>query len=219
MTELKKRINEESIIEASWKLLDLEGIDNFSMRKLSNLLNIKAPSIYWHFKSKEDIFRRLTDEVIKKILDKVECNLNWEKQIFNYGMVISRVLRKYPYSAHLLLQATPVDLNFLKLHNELLKIIDNLNFSDEEKFSSVITFLNYIVSFEIDYLAQKKIQENMVKDKKYNINLDNFDETEPVNRLFKNKTIRLLGSDTMFIWGLNMFIQGLSSLNQKNQTF
>ena len=52
----------EDVVWAGLRLLDEVGLDNLSLRKLAKELGIQAPTLYWHFKNKQD----LLDEMILK---------------------------------------------------------------------------------------------------------------------------------------------------------
>lgn len=215
---MKNKIGEVEILEAAWKLLAQEGIENFSMRKLSQLLNIKAPSLYWYVKSKEEIFNKLASQVIQEILAEVLVTDDWREQLILYGEIISQKLRQYPYSAHLLLRITPDNVDLLKINNELLKVIEILPLKDNQKFASMTSFLNYIISFEIDYLAQKDNYEKI--DQKPEGWLDQllvgYGENEPIVRMIHTNTLESLGSDETFLWGLEIFVNGLATLSAES---
>lgn len=53
----------EKIIKESLKLFSKKGYDGVSMRDIASAVNIKASSIYSHFKSKEDIYSAIVKEM------------------------------------------------------------------------------------------------------------------------------------------------------------
>ncbi len=58
------RIQPEAVIKAALEILDAEGLDNVTLRRLASKLNVQAPALYWHFKDKADI----TDDMAEAIL-------------------------------------------------------------------------------------------------------------------------------------------------------
>jgi TetR/AcrR family tetracycline transcriptional repressor len=58
------RIQPEAVIKAALEILDTEGLDNVTLRRLASKLNVQAPALYWHFKDKSDI----TDDMAEAIL-------------------------------------------------------------------------------------------------------------------------------------------------------
>lgn len=56
----KNNISDEVIIELSAKLSNEVELDNLSLKLITEKLNIKAPSLYNHIKSLEDIKDKIT---------------------------------------------------------------------------------------------------------------------------------------------------------------
>ncbi|MBV8195216.1 MAG: TetR family transcriptional regulator [Candidatus Dormibacteraeota bacterium] len=58
-------LSREAVIAAALHLLDDAGLDGFSMRALGDRLGVRAASLYWHFRDKE----QLLDGVVASVLD------------------------------------------------------------------------------------------------------------------------------------------------------
>lgn len=48
------------------------------------------------------------------------------------------------------MQTVPLEHNYLSLIDFLLNIVDQVPISDENKFSSSVCLLNYVISFDLD---------------------------------------------------------------------
>ncbi|RJO73369.1 TetR family transcriptional regulator [Nocardia panacis] len=53
------KLNRETIARAGLRVLDVTGIDGVTMRALATELGVRAPTLYWHVKSKDDLFRAM----------------------------------------------------------------------------------------------------------------------------------------------------------------
>jgi TetR/AcrR family transcriptional regulator, tetracycline repressor protein len=53
------KLNREAIARAGLRLLDGSGIDGVTLRALASELGVQAPTLYWHVKSKRDIFKAM----------------------------------------------------------------------------------------------------------------------------------------------------------------
>ena len=56
-------LGREQIVRAALELLDADGIDGLSMRRLGARLNAGATSIYWYVANKDDLLELAVDEV------------------------------------------------------------------------------------------------------------------------------------------------------------
>lgn len=54
----------EVIAQAALRVLEREGIDGLSMRKVGAELGVKAASLYWHVRNKEQLLDLLTDALM-----------------------------------------------------------------------------------------------------------------------------------------------------------
>jgi TetR/AcrR family tetracycline transcriptional repressor len=54
----------DAVIKAALEILDIEGLENVTLRRIAAKLNVQAPALYWHFKDKQDI----TDDMAQAIL-------------------------------------------------------------------------------------------------------------------------------------------------------
>ena len=80
MTAAKKKpknapdLSHESIRDAALELIDQDGLEEFSTRKLGRLLGCEAMAIYWYYESKD----ALLDAVVEKLMVGVAAKLAGE---------------------------------------------------------------------------------------------------------------------------------------------
>jgi TetR/AcrR family tetracycline transcriptional repressor len=58
------KINRDMITRAGLKLLDQDGLEQLTLRRLAVELDVQAATIYWHFKSKEDLLDEMATTVL-----------------------------------------------------------------------------------------------------------------------------------------------------------
>jgi AcrR family transcriptional regulator len=83
------KVNRDMVARAGLKLLNEVGLEQLTLRLLAKELNIQAPTVYWHFKSKEE----LIDEMATMVLAKTTPNIipvrkqtGFVRQCFDTGM-------------------------------------------------------------------------------------------------------------------------------------
>jgi AcrR family transcriptional regulator len=54
-------VSKETIVQASIEILNRDGISGLSMRNLANALGIKAASLYWHIKDKQELYGEIAE--------------------------------------------------------------------------------------------------------------------------------------------------------------
>ncbi len=54
----------ETVVQAALELLDTEGLENVTLRRLAAKLGVQAPALYWHFKNKQDILDDMAQAIL-----------------------------------------------------------------------------------------------------------------------------------------------------------
>jgi AcrR family transcriptional regulator len=62
----------DKILQESLKLFSSKGYSGTSMNEIAEIVGIKKPSLYFHFKSKAEIFTKLFEVVVNDHMDEVE---------------------------------------------------------------------------------------------------------------------------------------------------
>lgn len=89
-----KGLNKEIIVESAKEMIEKEGVQQFSMRKLAEKLGVKTASLYTHIKSMEALF---TEIGLVALNDQRECLMNaiGEKHGDTAVEAIARSYRKF----------------------------------------------------------------------------------------------------------------------------
>ncbi|CAM5257255.1 TetR family transcriptional regulator OS=Streptomyces tendae OX=1932 GN=F3L20_04215 PE=4 SV=1 [Streptomyces tendae] len=58
-------MNREAVVAEALGLLDEVGLDAVSTRKLAKRLNVEQPSLYWHFRTKKDLFAAMAEAAME----------------------------------------------------------------------------------------------------------------------------------------------------------
>lgn len=127
---LRAALSREGIVTAALELIDREGLDEFSTRKLGAVLGVEAMSIYHHFPSKQHILDALVDHAVGSVefppedLPPVE---RLERLCYAYRAMARRHQKLYPLLA-LHRTNTPAGVVFLE---RVLALIEPVAPNDE----------------------------------------------------------------------------------------
>lgn len=58
------RIQPEAAIKAALDILEEDGLENVSLRRIAAKLNVQAPALYWHFQNKQDIINDMAQFIL-----------------------------------------------------------------------------------------------------------------------------------------------------------
>jgi AcrR family transcriptional regulator len=206
---MKVKVTKDKIIAAAWQLLVEEGSAGFSMRKLAKLVAMTVSSLYYHFPSKESIFAELINEASTEFVFPV-ANKSWQDRLSKFADNILVVLNKYPNLAQLLMEYPPTSINYLKLVDNLLMVVESIELDFNKKFYFINQFLNYIFTFKVD--SERFDNKQEVKESGIKTNALPF-----LNYYREQGVYDSLGSQEMFTFGIQIMILGFEQLEKAGQ--
>ncbi|GJM79642.1 TetR family transcriptional regulator [Paenibacillus sp. HMSSN-139] len=217
MKKQQPQISEDKILEASWELLGDEGIEKFSLRRLADRLGIQAPSLYWYFKNKQDLYQRLANQVSKIILEEFHSGGDWKEQLTELAVTVRNVLSRYPCSTQLMMMTLPHEPDIIRLNNRMLLCVESTPLEQEQKLQVITTLVNYIYNFVLDAYQHERNVSAILKDQgelpgeEMLRLLDTLSEEEAglFRRMFKNELFELMGTDRAFEFGLKVILLGV----------
>ncbi|MDX1883815.1 TetR/AcrR family transcriptional regulator [Mycolicibacterium sp. 120270] len=64
---MKESIDADTILDAAARLIELDGVEAFTMRGLADDLGVAATSIYWHVGGRDKLFDSLVDRLLREM--------------------------------------------------------------------------------------------------------------------------------------------------------
>ncbi|MEO8394207.1 MAG: TetR family transcriptional regulator, partial [Chloroflexota bacterium] len=58
------RLNKDQIVRTALQLLDRDGLEGVTLRRLGKELGVQAPAIYWHVANKETLLDELANIIL-----------------------------------------------------------------------------------------------------------------------------------------------------------
>ncbi|MED4455690.1 TetR/AcrR family transcriptional regulator [Metabacillus fastidiosus] len=225
MKKQQPQISEDKILETSWELLGEEGIEKFSMRRLANRLGIQAPSLYWYFKSKQNLYQRLANHVSKMILEEFHSDGDWKKQLTGLAVTVRSVLSRYPCSTQLMMMTLPHEPDIIRFTNRMLLCVESTPLKQEQKMQVVTTLINYVFYFVLDDYEHKRNVSAILKEQgpipgeELIRLLDSMSETDAglFRKMFTNGLFGLMGTDGAFEFGLKLILLGIEQVIKEQE--
>lgn len=225
MKKKQPQISEDKILEASWELLGEEGIEKFSMRRLADRVGIQAPSLYWYFKGKQNLYQRLANQISKIILEEFHSEGDWKEQLTALAVTVRSVLSRYPCSTQLMMMTLPHEPDIIRYTNRMLLCVESTPLEQEQKMQVVTTLVNYVYYFVLDsYQHQRNIsailkEEGELPEEEMIRLLDSMSETDAglFRRMFTNNLFNLMGSDWAFEFGLKLILLGIEQVIKEQE--
>ena len=127
----REPITREAIVEAALRLLDQDGLDQLSMRRLADELGTGAASLYWHVGSKDGLLDLVLDRVIGELDVPDPDPERWQEQVKELARAQRAVTLRHRDIVRISLGRIPLGPNALELSERTLAILRAGGLSDE----------------------------------------------------------------------------------------
>ena len=107
-------LNREAIIEAAIAVLDEDGADGLSMRRVAERLGAGAASLYWHVPSKAVLIDLVLDRVAGELVLPPPEPDRWQEQLRELGHQIHELLNRHRDLGRLTLGRVPMGPNLVR---------------------------------------------------------------------------------------------------------
>ncbi len=114
---MTKGITRARIVATALQLLDEEGITAVTARALADRLGVRAPALYWHVGSKQEILDEMATEIHRRVARQLESELacdGWHEGLAIYARVLRAEYLKHRDGARTFSGARVTDLDVLR---------------------------------------------------------------------------------------------------------
>ena len=97
-----------SIVASALAIIDAEGLEAFSLKRLAREMNVQAPSLYYHFPDKASILEEVARAIVLETARPREWNPeNWIEYFVTQSLNFRRTVLRHAHAAPVLLQFMP----------------------------------------------------------------------------------------------------------------
>ena len=116
-------LTQEAIVDAAVRVLEHEGAEKLSMRRVAQELGTGPASLYWHVTSKDELINLLVDRVASEVDVPEPDPEHWQEQLKEWMLNARQVFKRYPGVAPLTLGRIPVGPNLVRWTEWLLALL------------------------------------------------------------------------------------------------
>jgi AcrR family transcriptional regulator len=116
-------ITTEAIVAAALRILDAEGLDGLSMRRVADELGTGAASLYWHVGRKDGLLDLLFDEVIGEIDVPDPEPERWQQQLKEVSRSMRATILRHRDIVRISIGRIPMGPNALEFSDRVLAIL------------------------------------------------------------------------------------------------
>jgi AcrR family transcriptional regulator len=161
-TTRRKPLSRERILTAALDLVDEQGIEALSMRKLGQSLGYEAMSLYNHVANKDDVLDGILDLVLAEM--EPPDPAGGMASIRSSSVSAHEALTRHPWAASLLMSPLRIRPARLQFMNSLLGALREAGFSAETTYTAYHVLDAHIIGFSLWASTHGSIPANIQDD-------------------------------------------------------
>jgi len=150
------KVNRDMVAQAGLKLLNDVGLEQLTLRLLAKELRIQAPTVYWHFKSKEELIDEMATMVLaegsRQLLPAKE-SAAWDVWATAFGCGLRKTLLAYRDGARMVAGSRLTNTEYMKTVERIGAALIAEGFAVRQAVVLISTIYNYTQSFVMEEQA------------------------------------------------------------------
>lgn len=207
------KVNRDMVARAGLKLLNEVGLEQLTLRVLGRELKVQAATLYWHFKSKEELIDEMATMVLAegaRQLVPAKDSSDWNVWAASFGIGLRKTLLAYRDGARMVAGTRLTNTEYMKTVERVAAKLIESGFTIRQVVVLLSTIYNYTLSFVMEEQAvfprpnERSPQYDIAK---RNAKLD--PEEFPIFR--QSGTILFDRFDRRYKEGLDLILRGAKS--------
>ncbi len=95
--EPTKKLNTRKVVEGAIELVNKEGLENLSIRKLSEHLGFTTMAVYRHIESREELLILMMEMGMGAPPDSIQASTSWQQALHHWGNELFARYRTHPW--------------------------------------------------------------------------------------------------------------------------
>jgi AcrR family transcriptional regulator len=139
----RRTLSRDQVVDAAVRLVDAEGFDALSMRRLGHTLDAGAATLYWHVKSREELLGLVVDHVFAEVLADMHDPAGWQATMRELAVALRGALLRHPGVAPILASRPAFGPNALMALEVLLAAFREAGFPPVEALLGSTTLVSF----------------------------------------------------------------------------
>jgi len=211
-----RRLDQPTIIAAALEVLDEEGLDALTMRRLATRLSVTQGALYRHVTDKDNLLVLLADEISGQV-PAVALHMPWQAALTDMANAYREVLLSHRDAARLLASIPPAGPRRLQRIESTLRLLVDAGFKSRDAAWAAYHFNNLVTEFVADEvrlaaaaMAAGSTRAELLADGRAQLR-SLPEETFPILRRLASE-IATSDADAQFAFGLQVWLRGMEEL-------
>lgn len=187
-------------------LIDADGLEALTMRRLASDLGLKLPAIYRVFANKQAILDRVAEAVLTQALPPPGPSTTWQQEVKDLARCLRRAILEQRDGARIVGGSYAAHRNSLALADRIIAALMQGGFAGRPALWATTTVFCYVLGETIEQQGASGQAVDL---------LATFSDQHAYPHLFATPTDQLVNFDDRFEFGLSVVVGGLLTLKSE----
>jgi AcrR family transcriptional regulator len=201
-------LSRERIARSALELLDREGVEALTMRRLAAELGVGTMTLYGYFRTKEELIDAAVDAVIEEAGVRIRGR-TWRDQLANLMRDVRRELARHPAGVRIRLSRPLISPGALRVTEAGMRVLESAGFDKRQAARAYESLLVYTLGFAT--FCSPESAEAVKRQARAALAVLPPEEYPAVTGAGRELTETLFG-DAQFEFGLERLLDGLEAV-------
>jgi TetR/AcrR family tetracycline transcriptional repressor len=151
-----KQLNAADVLDGAMAVLEAEGLDGLTMRKLATHLGVQAGALYWHFANKSALLDAMADRVVAGVGDPLPPG-PWDELLGTFAHRLRAALLAHRDGARVMAGTYVTGPNTVMTGRTSVDVLLEAGFPAVRAASATIALGHYVIGHTIEEQAQSEL--------------------------------------------------------------
>ena len=150
-------LDERRVLDAAFAVLETHGFEGLTIRRIAEVLGVKNPALYWHFRNKQEIVNGMAGRLLDRMTEAPFVPGDWRSWLLQAASWYRQTLLSVRDGAEVLSNA---NLSRSRHFAEFRRGIDYLvaqGFAERDALLGMVTVFDYALGVTYEHQADSRI--------------------------------------------------------------
>jgi AcrR family transcriptional regulator len=199
------------VLAAALALLDAEGLDGITMRRLAATLDLQPSALYHHFRDKKALIDALAEQLLAEVGD-VDPAQPWDERVESLARQTRSALMAHRDGARLMAGTFVAQPNTLRIGERYVEALRDAGLAEELWATTAFT-LNYYI---LGHTIEEQARDELIAAGTWSQQLADLASAPYPTIAHAVADLERLDGETRFRHGLNLIIDGIRATAHAN---
>ena len=159
-TRRRRSLELDEIVRAALAIVDAEGLEALSMRRLARALDVGTMTLYHYVRDKEHLADLIAEEIMREMLIPGEVPADWRAALREIAVRTRDVFLRHPWMADAFGQRHRVTPNHLRHVEQSIAAVEGLGLDPETAGLMLVATDDYAIGHAIREIARRRWGEH-----------------------------------------------------------